>query len=152
MNGTQLLLTSILMALLLAGSARDADILLSSGELINGRIAERHPERLIVEHAILGRLTVPLPAVRAIDGKAVAPGEAAAKRREPGTPVEQSDEPSQDAIESIAKPETAKAAEWGSRIELGANLRHRSSEDLTGQFAAQTVRTDARGRFKTDAA
>jgi len=144
-------LTFLVFLLLLAcgTSARAEEIILVSGERLTGRIEDRTTETLVLEHAILGRLQIPITAVRSIDGRAISPTEP--RPQQPGDfrPAAESQESSR-AADATASPAPETKPEWDSQIELGATATEGSTQDANVRLAMKTSRKTPEHLFRCD--
>jgi len=144
-------------ALLLAFSALSAasaeDIELISGERLTGRIARRSAERLILDHAILGPLQIPLAAVRSIDGRPLRPAEEQAPRQSAEESAKRKQPPAEEAEATATEsPEPpAPTPEWDSQIELGAAARQGTTDEANLRAALRTTRRKPGRQFRYDA-
>jgi len=150
--------TLLALAVVLAGVsiASAEEVELTSGERLNGRLAERTAELIVLDHPLLGRLEIPILAVRAIDGRAIAPAEkqtAARLKRADKAAAETMPEQVAVALPS-AGPETPQRppVEWDSQFELGLTARQGTTEDMNLRLGLQSERESPTNLTRLDAA
>lgn len=140
-------------ALLLAAAAVSAacaeKIELISGERIEGRIAQRSAELIVLEHAILGRLEIPRQAIRSIDGRLLSPAEEQAPRLKGQEREEKATAPPEPAAPSPPPPPVK--ARWDAQLELGVSAREGTTEESNFRGALRATRKAAGHEFKYDA-
>lgn len=150
-------------ALLLALAATNAlaeHIVLTSGEQLNAPIIDRTDESIIIDHPILGELTIALNKVVSIDGvltgEAAAPeGEAAESGEAPPAEAEQDDEPAAVAggqpPQPAAPPPPVEKPQWDSKLEIGFNANEGNTEDQNLRIAFTSERETEDNRLFFDA-
>ena len=141
-------------ALMLAAAAVSVacaeEIELISGERIEGRIAGRSAELIILEHAILGRLEIPRQAVRSIDGRPLSPAEEQAPRLKEDKPAtEEAGEKTSPPPEPAAPPPAK--ADWTAQLELGVSAREGTTEESSFRSALRVARKARGHEFRYDA-
>jgi putative salt-induced outer membrane protein YdiY len=139
---------------------RAGDIVLSSGELLKGRVIEQTPEVLRLDHAILGELRIPLSDVKSIDGKPVqvlpkAGAEATDETARSAETDEQQVKPTETAddqpLTGPGEPPAPRGPDWDARIELGALAREGNTEEANVRAAMTVTRTVPGNVLKLDA-
>jgi len=106
----------ILLALALATAGiTDDSLTLSTGETLNGVIAERSDASVVLEHPVLGRLEIPLEQLTTINGEAIGAA------------------PDAEAESAIAPADAVEETDWDSRFELAtsSSFGNTDSQDLT---------------------
>lgn len=141
-------------ALMLAAAAVSAacaeEIELISGERIEGRIAQRSAELIVLEHAILGQLEIPRQAIRSIDGRPLSPAEEQAPRLE-GQKKPVAEETGEKAAPPPGPPPPPVKAQWDAQLELGVSARAGTTEESNFRSALRATRKAAGHEFRYDA-
>jgi putative salt-induced outer membrane protein YdiY len=146
------LVFALALAVSTAWTALAEEVELISGERLTGRIARRSAERLVLDHAILGSLGIPLSAVRSIDGRPLPPAEEQAPRQSAEESAERKPSAEKEAEATATEPpQPPPAPEWDSQIELGAAAREGTTDEANLRAALRTTRRRPGHQFKYDA-
>jgi putative salt-induced outer membrane protein YdiY len=150
------MMPALVLALWAAWAAGAAEIELISGERLEGRIAERSAESIILEHAILGRLEIPRAAIRSIDGRPLSPADEQAPRRAPETEAEEQEaeegaEASGPSEPPPPPPGPDKEIQWDATLELGFAAREGTTDEASLRSGLRISRTTAGHEFRYDA-
>lgn len=141
---------SLAIMLLTTAIACGEEVELISGERLQGTIVERSEERIVLEHDLLGRLAIPISAVRSVEPPA-GDGEAAPPAADASPPQP---EPPADSAAAQAPPEPVVEPEpspWKQQFEVGATLRDGNVQDQQARFAYKASRESPTNRFRCDA-
>ncbi|MDY7109760.1 MAG: DUF481 domain-containing protein [Planctomycetota bacterium] len=147
------IMPALLLVLTAACSAGGAEIELISGERLEGRIAERGPETIILEHEILGRLEIPRAAIRTVDGRPLSPADEQAPREAPEAETkrdEQRTEPP-DSTQPPPTPSPEKKITWDAKLELGLSAREGTTDEASIRGGLRIARTTNGHEFRYDA-
>jgi putative salt-induced outer membrane protein YdiY len=138
------MMPALLLTLWVAWTAGAEQIELISGERLEGRIAQRSAESIILEHVILGRLEIPRAAIRSIDGRALSPAEAEKPAAGQTDEVEQAPPPP-----PPSSPE--KKVEWDAKLELGLSAREGTTDEASFRSGFRLSRKTNGHEFRYDA-
>ncbi len=142
--------------------AAGADVIeLISGERLQGRIIEQTGATLVLDHSILGRLSIPAGAVRSTLPQDTPddpqPAESPAPLETGAADAEPQDPPDEDPVSPHAATPTTDQRPWKSRVELGFGTSEGNTEDANLVIAVRTTyekpevvhRFDARYSLRT---
>jgi putative salt-induced outer membrane protein YdiY len=143
---------------MLCVSVRADRVTLTNGDVLTGTVVSRDQDQVVIEHAVLGAVTIPMAQVAAIAvaGEAAAPGAEAAvaevkAQAAEGAPV--APVAAADAATEIDAPTpglfgTNFLAGWTRQLELGATGSEGNTEELSLRAALNLDYEDDRDRWK----
>ncbi len=129
---TKRVLTLAILATVVTTAAADDRIELTSGDVLIGRIVEATEEQLVIEHAVLGTLTIPRGTVANLPDLELHPVD-------PPPPPEE-------------MPAAADAPKWKSQFDLGFSGSQGNSRTFDFRIAFQTEHETDTDRWRIDAA
>jgi putative salt-induced outer membrane protein YdiY len=126
----------------LALSAGADTVTLTTGETLSGSLVSQNDAQVVVQHPVLGKLTIPRASVASVVVQAkpdpTPPTEAVAPQPEP-TP------------EPVVEEEGFFAG-WSSKLEIGFNIRTGNTESTDGRVRFGSSKENDHHRWKADAA
>jgi len=158
--------TILLFALVPSRAALGDEVLLINGDRLTGDVVERTRESIVLEHAALGRINVPIDSIRLVRTKKTllprtpdAPSVPVVPPDEDGKPdastdrdTDADDAPAGDPSDADAPAAEDDAdAEWSSQFEIGLNATAGTSETKRLRTSFQTTRSSPINTFRYDA-
>ena len=142
---------SLLAAAAMTGAALGDTVTLTTGDVLVGSVVERNDEAVVLDHPLLGRVTLPAGQVAtvAIDP----PADDAAAPVEPQPEPEAAAEPAQPVEDDsviFVRPFKAIFKDWSSRFEVGFNGAEGNSENANIYAAFKTTKETETDRWAVD--
>ena len=143
--------------LLWAHAARAEVVELKAGDVLKGKVVERSPEAIVLEHPVLGRTRIPMAAVASVqtDEEAVAKAAKAGASQPASQPAASvasattTTKPGDDP--EIVKAKAKAAAEaWKRQVEVGANGSRGDTQELSVYAAFKATQKDDEGKWAAD--
>lgn len=143
----RLLPLTVIACALAATAARAEVIVLTTGETIKAPIASQNDEQVIVQHPILGQLTVPRAGIASI-----APDPAPAEVGEPAQAavVVPPTPPAEPAEPEAAPPPAGFFDGWSSKLEIGFTFNDGNTENADLLVSFVSVKETETDRWKAD--